>query len=66
MTQNTPNEEELLEENTTETVKVPPPAHKVSKFGNAGFQGGSKFGKGPTGGNPQLKQRPGRAAARGR
>lgn len=56
------NEEELAE-----TSKIPPVAQKVSKFGNAGFGGGSKFGKWPAGGsNPQLKQRPGRAAARGR
>jgi hypothetical protein len=47
--------------------KIPTVAQKVSKFGNAGFGGGSKFGKWPAGGsNPQLKQRPGRAAARGR
>lgn len=34
------NEEELAE-----TSKIPPVAQKVSKFGNAGFGGGSKFGK---------------------
>ncbi len=55
------------EEENTETSKIPQIAQKVSKFGNAGFGGGSKFGKWPAGGsNPQLKQRPGRAAARGR
>ena len=59
---------ELIEdENETTTSKIPPVAQKVSKFGNAGFGGGSNFGKWPAGGsNPQLKQRPGRAAARGR
>ncbi len=60
---------EILEEaaiETTEAIKPTLPPQKVSRFGPAGFQGGSKFGKGPTGNNPQLKQRPGRAAARGR
>lgn len=63
MTQNTPNEEELLEENTTETVKVPPPAKKISKFGN---QGGIFGNTGAKFNNPIQKGRPGRAAARGR
>lgn len=58
------NEEEIDE--TLETKKPTIPVQKISRFGPAGFQAGSKFGKGPTGGNPQLKQRPGRAAARGR
>jgi hypothetical protein len=52
------------ESSTIETPAIPPVA-KFSKFGNAGFQNGSKFGK-PSAVNPQLKQRPGRAAARGR
>jgi len=43
---------------------IPPVAQKSSKFGAPQFQNGSKFGKGNH--NPQLKQRPGRAAARGR
>lgn len=39
-------DEELNETNKhEETTKIPPVAQKVSKFGNAGFQGGSKFGK---------------------
>lgn len=58
------NEEEIDE--TLETIKPSIPVQKISRFGPAGFQAGSKFGKGPTGNNPQLKQRPGRAAARGR
>ncbi|MBC7503505.1 hypothetical protein H7169_00870 [Candidatus Gracilibacteria bacterium] len=57
----------IKEEDDAETSKIPPIAQKTSKFGNTGFGNGSKFGKGPSGGsNPQLKQRPGRAAARGR
>lgn len=60
----------LLEEEISETEEVAkinhPPVQKASRFGPSGFQGGSKFGKWPTGNNPQLKQRPGRAAARGR
>lgn len=68
MTKSTDDTEDLevpaepLEEGT----KIPPIAKKVSRFGPAGFQNGSKFGKGPTGNNPISKQRPGRAAARGR
>jgi hypothetical protein len=58
---------EIDEAEEIEVSKIPPVAQKVSKFSNAGFGGGSKFGKWPAGGsNPQLKQRPGRAAARGR
>jgi hypothetical protein len=53
------------EEELVETSKIPQVAQKVSKFSNAGFGGGSKFGK-ASAVNPQLKQRPGRAAARGR
>lgn len=64
-TQNTETDD-LENEKTEEAVK-PMPMPKVSKFGNAGFQNGSKFGKWVSGNvNPQLKQRPGRAAARGR
>ncbi len=33
------------EEEFAETSKIPHVAQKVSKFGNAGFGGGSKFGK---------------------
>ncbi|MDD2693422.1 MAG: hypothetical protein PHY14_00645 [Candidatus Gracilibacteria bacterium] len=54
------------EEKTEETSKIPPVAQKVSRFGPAGFQGGSRFGKGATNFNPPNKQRPGRAAGRGR
>ena len=58
---------ELDNEEAVEMSKMPPIVQKVSKFWSAGFGGGSKFGKWPAGGsNPQLKQRPGRAAARGR
>ncbi|MBX9809230.1 hypothetical protein K2X92_02490 [Candidatus Gracilibacteria bacterium] len=65
MTQVAQDEDDLLEEeNTTEVPKMPPPAHKVSKFGNQG--GASKFGKGATNFSPPNKQRPGRAAGRGR
>lgn len=67
MTQAIQNSEELdQEEVVVEAVKPNIPPQKISRFGPAGFQAGSKFGKGPTGSNPQLKQRPGRAAARGR
>lgn len=41
-------DEELPEnetEQTEETHKVPPVVQKVSRFGPAGFQGGSRFGK---------------------
>lgn len=66
MTQ-TKKEEEIIEEDekTPETPKphIPEIAKKVSRFGN---QGMSKFGKWASSSNPQLKQRPGRAAARGR
>ena len=44
MTQdNTTPEEDLLEEDTEKAHT--PPVQKVSRFGPAGFQGGSKFGK---------------------
>ena len=68
MTQSTQDPEDMIdqEEDNTETTKPSIPPQKVSRFGPVGFQAGSKFGKGPTGNNPQLKQRPGRAAARGR
>ena len=68
MTTPTENEEDPTEvdEIAEEATKTPPIAKKVSRFGPAGFQNGSKFGKGPTGNNPISKQRPGRAAARGR
>ncbi len=55
------------ENDEEEVVKVDPSTIKIQKFGAPSFQGGSKFGKWPSGSaNPQLKQRPGRAAARGR
>ena len=63
----TTNTDPEIDEEEIEPSKVLPIVQKVSKFSNAGFAGGSKFGKWPAGGaNPQLKQRPGRAAARGR
>lgn len=46
-----------------EIQKTPPVAQKISRFGN---QGGSQFGKGAIHFNPPNKQRPGRAAGRGR
>ena len=38
---------DILDTETEEqgVSKVPPVAQKISKFGNAGFGGGSKFGK---------------------
>jgi hypothetical protein len=68
MTQVTQEPEDTIEqeESVAETPKPSIPPQKVSRFGPVGYQAGSKFGKGPTGSNPQLKQRPGRAAARGR
>ena len=66
MTTTNTDAELIEEEDETGVNKMPLIVQKVSKFGNQ-FQGGSKFGKWPAGGsNPQLKQRPGRAAARGR
>lgn len=60
----TPEDEELIGEDTPENPKIPPVAQKVSRFGNMG--GMSKFGKGAMNFNPPNKQRPGRAAGRGR
>lgn len=48
---------------TEETSKIPPVAQNFSRFGP---QGGSKFGKWAINFNPPNKQRPGRAAGRGR
>ena len=67
MTQ-TKKDEEIIEEDekTPDAPKaphIPEIAKKVSRFGN---QGMSKFGKWASSSNPQLKQRPGRVAARGR
>lgn len=59
-----PEDEELIGEDVPETPKIPPIAQKVSRFGNQG--GMSKFGKWATNFNPPNKQRPGRAAGRGR
>lgn len=55
-----------IDENKTieEAQKVPPVAQKASRFGNPG--GASKFGKEALHFNPPNKQRPGRAAGRGR
>ncbi len=47
----------------TEVPKPHIPIQKVSRFGN---QGASKFGKWALSANPPMKQRPGRAAGRGR
>ena len=58
-------EEDTLDEEKQETPEVPKPhipLQKVSRFGNQG----SKFGKAAMGANPPMKQRPGRAAGRGR
>ena len=44
MTTQTTETDDLENETTEEAVK-PMPMPKVSKFGNAGFQNGSKFGK---------------------
>ncbi|MBP9779636.1 hypothetical protein KBD33_03395 [Candidatus Gracilibacteria bacterium] len=66
MTQQNNDEADLQEEDTEEEgeeQKIPPVAQKVSRFGP---QSGSKFGKGATNFNPPNKQRPGRAAGRGR
>ncbi len=44
MTSDTEQDDIILEEeNTNESPKMPPPAQKVSRFGNQG--GASKFGK---------------------
>ena len=50
------------EEEKVETPKPHPPVQKVSRFGNQP----SKFGKSGMSSNPPMKQRPGRAAGRGR
>lgn len=41
----TTNTDPEIDEEEIEPSKVPPVAQKVSKFSNAGFAGGSKFGK---------------------
>ena len=66
---NPQNESEILdEENQKEIPEHTPPIarEKVARFGPWAFQSGSKFGKGATNFNPPNKQRPGRAAGRGR
>ena len=62
----TQSEEEILEENEEHNEKphIPEVAKKVSRFGNQ--WGMSKFGKGTMNFNSPNKQRPGRAAGRGR
>ncbi len=67
MTSTEQNEEDLEtpEQSEEEAHKIPPVAQKVTKFGAANFQNGSKFGKWANF-NPPNKQRPGRAAGRGR
>ena len=62
-TPDTDLEEEVQQEESLEVKRIPPTAPKISKFGPPG---GSKFGKGATSFNPPNKQRPGRAAGRGR
>lgn len=61
----TPLEPDALD--TREAVEAPkppiPPAKKISRFGP---QNTSKFGGGTSKFNPPNKQRPGRAAGRGR
>ena len=60
---------DTLEEIDEEKKEIPDaqkphiPIQKVSRFGN---QGASKFGKWAMSANPPMKQRPGRAAWRGR
>lgn len=66
MTTTNTDAELIEEEDETGVSKIPPIAQKVSKFGNAGFGSGSKFGKWPAAANPASKQRIGRGAARGR
>lgn len=55
----------ILEEDEKKTSEphIPEIAKKVSRFGP---QNASKFGKSAMGANPPMKQRPGRAAGRGR
>lgn len=66
MTTQKTNEEELLKEEESHQDHIPEVAKKVSKFWPGAFQNGSKFGKWATNFNPPNKQRPGRAAGRGR
>lgn len=59
-------DEEILEDHEEKdewSTKIPPVAQKVSRFGP---QSASKFGKGAMKFDPPNKQRPGRAAGRGR
>lgn len=64
----THDDEILDEENPKETPEHTPPIarEKIARFWPGAFQSGSKFGKGATNFNPPNKQRPGRAAGRGR
>lgn len=59
-------EEPTVPEAPEETPHTPNIAQKVSRFGPSNLQNGSKFGKWATNFNPPNKQRPGRAAGRGR
>ena len=65
MTQNKQDEEILEDEEAppVEVLKSHIPVAKVSRFGP---QSASKFGKWAMSANPPMKQRPGRAAGRGR
>jgi hypothetical protein len=65
MTSPAENDESLIENTETPIEEAPKPhipMQKVSRFGNQG----SKFGKAVMNFNPPNKQRPGRAAGRGR
>lgn len=56
--------EDTPADETSPEKQIPEIAKKVSRFGNQGNM--SKFGKWATAFNPPNKQRPGRAAGRGR
>jgi len=65
------NQDPNITEENDETPETPVDhtpeiAKKPAKFGPGQLQNGSKFGKGATHFNPPNKQRPGRAAGRGR
>ncbi len=58
-------DDDILEEDEKKSTEphIPDIAKKVSRFGP---QNVSKFGKSAMSANPPMKQRPGRAAGRGR
>ncbi len=61
-----PKHLETETEEEADPSSIPEVAKKPVKFGPGQFQNSSKFGKGATHFNPPNKQRPGRAAGRGR